>query len=109
MNHKIDERRLNNLPESLKIAQKAIDTEEVQEMIEQLAKYNLGVCMPHMYTDNKRLVELPKDMIQQERQLVTSFVHSSEVDDKTKITVAWRYIDGEVVSAAECNGGDCEE
>ncbi len=97
MNSKIDEGTLNNLPESLQLAQKAIDTEEVQEIIKQLAKYNLGVCRPHMHTNNNGFVELPKDMIQVERQLVTSFVHSSEVDDKTMIPVVWRYIDGVVV------------
>jgi hypothetical protein len=102
VNSKIDEGTLNNLPESLQVAQKAIDTEEVQEIIKQLAKYNLGVCMPHMHTHNNGFVELPKDMIQVERQLVTSFVHSSEVDDKTMIPVVWRYIDGVVVSASSC-------
>jgi hypothetical protein len=102
VNSQIDEGTLNNLPESLQLAQKAIDTEEVQEIIKQLAKYNLGVCMPHMHTNNNGFVELPKDMIQVERQLVTSFVHSSEVDDKTMIPVVWRYIDGVVVSASSC-------
>ena len=102
MKTKIDERTLNNLPESLQIAQKAIETEEVQEIIKQLAKYNLGVCMPHMHTENNGFVELPKDMIQVEQQLVTSFVHSSEVDRETMIPVVWRYIDGVVVSASSC-------
>lgn len=102
MKTKIAQVTLNNLPESLQIAQKAIETEEVQEIIKQLAKYNLGVCMPHMHTNKNGFVELPKDMIQVERQLVTSFVHSSEVDDKTMIPVVWRYIDGVVVSASSC-------
>ncbi|NJS12913.1 MAG: hypothetical protein HC789_22365 [Microcoleus sp. CSU_2_2] len=102
MKTKIDEKTLSNLPESLQIAQKAIETGEVQEIIKQLAKYNLGVCMPHMHIENKGFVELPKDMIQVERQLVTSFVHSSEVDEKTMIPVVWRYIDGVVVSASSC-------
>lgn len=102
MKTQIDDKTLNNLPESLQIAQKAIETGEVQEIIKQLAKYNLGVCMPHMHTENKGFVDLPKDMIQVERKLVTSFVHSSEVDDQTMIPVVWRYIDGVVVSASSC-------
>lgn len=101
MKARIDEEMLNKLPESLQVAQKAIETEEVQAMITQLAKYNLGVCMPHMH--NSGFVELPKDMIQVERQLVTSFVHSSEVDQTTMIPVVWRYIDGLVVSASSCS------
>lgn len=100
MKTRIDEEMLNKLPKSLQVAQKAIETKEVQEIIKQLAKHNLAVCMPHMH--NSGIVELPKDMIQVERQLVTSFVHSSEVDHKTMIPVVWRHIDGVVASASSC-------
>lgn len=102
MNSKISEEMLNDLPEGLQTAQKAIETEEVQEIIKQLAKYNLGVCMPHMHTEGNGFVELPKDMMQIEQKLVTSFVPASEVNPETMIPVVWRHVDGLVVSASSC-------
>ena len=99
---KIDEATLKSLPENLQIAQRAIETKEVQDIVKQLAKYNLGICMPHMHSEDGKLTELPKNMIQVERQLVASFVPESEVSLDTMIPVVWRWFDGTVVSASSC-------
>lgn len=100
---KIDDGMLSKLPENLRIAQKAIESKEVQDIIEQLGKYNLGVCMPHMHTQDNKFGELPKHTVQVERKLVTSFIPASEVDSKTMIPVMWRWVDGVVVSASSCH------
>lgn len=103
MENKIAEEMLNKLPENLQIAQRAIETEELQEIIKQLAKHNLGVCMPHMHTEGGKFAELPKDLIQVERKLVTSFVPASAIESGTMVPVVWRWVDGMVVSASSCN------
>lgn len=102
MSSKIDEKTFNKLPESLQIAQKAIETEEVQEIIKKLAKYNLAVAMPHMHTEGS-FVELPLDQMQVERKLVTSFVPANEVDPSSMIPVVWRWVNGVAVSASSCH------
>ena len=103
MDTRISEKMLNDLPQGLQLAQKAIETEEVQEIIKQLAKYNLGVCMPHMHTEGNGFAELPKDMMQIEQKLRTSFVPVAEVNPETMIPVVWRHVDGLTVSASSCH------
>jgi hypothetical protein len=90
----------NELPEAMLVAQRAINTPEVQRLVEELAKYNLGVCMPHMHTDGF-FVDQPSNVIQIE-------VHSEFVTDRTieelgTLPVSWRWHDGAVIVAGSCH------
>ena len=82
-------------------AAEAIKTEEVQEIIKRLAKYGLGVCIPHMHAkDTGDFRDLPNDLVQRESQLQVSFVPRSSINDQD-IPVAWRWND-EVQVAEIC-------
>src|SRR3712207_3069076 len=90
----IDELQFAELPESMRIAQRAVRTPEVQEMIRKLADHNLGVCMPHMHPEGGGFAELPADRISLERK--SSFIHASEADPVNTLPVAWHWKDGQV-------------
>ena len=63
----------------------------VQSLIRELAKYDLGVCVPHMHDpDTGEFLPLPHDMVQSEAGLKVSFINSSSVGN-SDIPVAWRW------------------
>lgn len=102
MDTQVSNARQPELPEGLRMAQAAIETPEVQYMMQQLAKFNLGVCMPHMHTNEVQFAELPHDMVQEENDLTVSFEAESEEYPKGTIPVAWRWQDGKVKTSARC-------
>lgn len=80
--------------ETFAIAQRAIETPVVQEIIKKLATYNLGVCLPHMHDDTGPMLTLPETLVQLEDKLVVSFVPGEQVADATAQElrpVAWRW------------------
>lgn len=88
----------SRLPKELQIAQQAVETEEVKEIIKQLAKYNLGVYMPHLHKAGDGFYVLPESMMAVEENMVTSFVTQEEAAaDTHRLPVAWRWIEGEAV------------
>src|SRR5437773_12191800 len=97
---------LENLPEELQIAQKAIETEEVQGIHKVLAKYNLGVCMPHMHTDGGGFTVLPPTMVQVENGLKVSFAARNEVEEAMMVLVAWRWEQNGVTNTGLCPDPD---
>jgi hypothetical protein len=97
----IEEQQLDELPESMRIAQKAIKTKEVQGIIKQLARYNLGVCMPHMHVRDGDFSELPPAMISLERK--ADFIRAKDADPVNTLPVAWRWKNGAVVAAGSCH------
>ncbi len=101
---------LDRLPEELRIAQEAIETDEVQEMVRRLAKYNLGVYMPHLHETGEGFYPLPSEMIAVEENMITRFISRKEAaNDPHRLPVAWRWIDDEakVSVAAKCLWYNC--
>ena len=88
-------------PEELRTAQAAINLPEVQEMLARLAKYNLGICMPHLHTGESGTFQvLPQDTVQVESKLEVTFLPEDEARELLAIPVAWRWV--------ESGGGDHE-
>jgi hypothetical protein len=107
---KATEATLARLPDELRLALQAVEKPEVQEMIKVLAKYNLGVFMPHSHVkgDGKTgngFAVLPTDMMSVEDDLKTSFIPRSEmISAGHGVPTGWRWIDGE---AAVCVASGC--
>lgn len=97
----IEEQHMNELPESMQIAQKAIRTKEVQDIIKKLADYNLGVTMPHMHHVEGEFSELPTGMISLEQK--SDFILEKDADPVNTLPVSWRWKDGKVVTAGSCH------
>lgn len=97
----IEEQQLNELPESMRIAQKAIKTREVQDIMKQFSRYNLGVCMPHMHVREGEFTELPADTISLEQK--SAFIPASEADPINTLPVAWRWMKDTVITAGSCH------
>jgi len=94
---------LERLPSQLKTAQEAIALPEVQEMIEKLAAYNLGVFMPHQHNElNGDFEVLPEGLVQIENDLQVSFLPASAANELTAIPVGWIWRKDGVRASAEC-------
>ncbi len=88
------------LPPSMLEAQRAIATPEVQRLIQQLARYNLAVSMPHMHTAGD-FVEQPADIVQVEER--SQFLPADEVAQLGTLPVSWRWQDGQVIVCGSCH------
>lgn len=88
------------LPPSMLEAQNAIETPEVQEIIEQLAKYNLGVCMPHMHVSGDFQVQ-PATIVQVEAK--SEFLSAEQVAELGTLPVSWRWHEGQVIVCGSCH------
>jgi hypothetical protein len=56
---------ISSLPDALRGAQESIDLPEVQEMLRKLSKYNLGISMPHMHSEETGDFQpLPNELVQ---------------------------------------------
>lgn len=85
----------------------AISNADVQAIVQELAKYGLGVCVPHMHNDEDGFAPLPSDIVAVEENLVVSFKPRESLLDA--IPVAWRW-DGtmQTVQMCQCcNTGHC--
>lgn len=95
--------RVLELPDELRKAQEAINLPEVQEMLVALAKYNLGICMPHMHDEGTGGFEvLPNDMVQQESGLQVSFVRADDENLNQAVPVAWQWVEDGARAYARC-------
>ena len=91
------------LPTEIQKAIQAIELEEVQEMLEKLSKYNLGVCVPHKHNEDTGNFEvLPEGVLQVENDLQVSFMRETETHSLKGVPVAWRWQNGGVKAAAKC-------
>lgn len=94
--------RLKISPE-IRDALAAINTSEVQDIIKRLAKFNLGVCVPHMHLADIDFAPLPDDAIQVEEDCQVRWVSRSDVEAMPdSVAVAWRWLDDGVRAAAKC-------
>lgn len=95
---------LDTLPLPLRKAQEAIGLPEVQEMIKNLAKYNLGVYMPHKHDEETGGFEvLPNDQVQIEDDLTVSFSSRKQSKEMNSLPVGWTWINDGVHNSAECS------
>jgi hypothetical protein len=90
----------DELPASMLEAQRSIATPEVQGLIRELAKHNLGVCMPHMHVTGD-FREQPADIIQVEAR--SDFLPADEVAALGTLPVAWRWHDDQVIVSGSCH------
>lgn len=81
-----------DLPQALRAAQDAMHLPEVQEMLERLSKYQLGIFMPHMHDEkNGEFQLLADDVMQVESGLQVSFKPTEEIVNQRDrfLPVAW--------------------
>jgi hypothetical protein len=80
---------IGRLPQQLRIAQEAIELPEVQEMLQKLSRYNLGIYLPHMHDEKTGAFEpLPDGITQVEEGLKVSFKSEEECTD-SYVPVGW--------------------
>jgi hypothetical protein len=89
-------------------AQAAIQTPEVEAMIQRLSEFGLGVFMPHMHTD-EGFAPLPKGMVQLEEDQVVSFLPDTHERVKSAVPVGWTWdeTNSKVIASCSCGGAPC--
>ena len=93
--------QMAELPQSMRIAQQAIQTQEIKDIIKRLAEFNLGICMPHMHLQEGEFSELPSDMLSLE--VKSDFIFIKDTDKENTLPVAWRWHNGQVITAGSCH------
>ena len=68
----------------------SVDLPEVQEMMERLSQFGLGIMVPHCHTDVLDFAPLPNGMVQIENNLQISFKNRNDIG-KHVIPVGWRW------------------
>ena len=94
-----------DLPQALRTAQEAMHLPEVQEILEKLAKYKLGIFMPHMHDERTGEFQLlANDVMQVESGLQVSFKPTQEIANQSDqfLPVAWFWRGGATSISAAC-------
>ena len=94
-----------DLPQALRAAQDAMHLPEVQEMLERLSKYKLGIFMPHMHDEKTGGFQpLADDVMQVESGLQVSFKPTEEIANQRDrfLPVAWLWRAGATSVSAAC-------
>ena len=94
-----------DLPHALRTAQNAMHLPEVQEMLKRLAKYQLGIFMPHMHDEKTGDFQLlADDVMQVESGLQVTFKPTEEIANQRDrfLPVAWLWRDGATSISAAC-------
>lgn len=82
-------------------AQHAIATDpELHEIARKLAKWGLGIALPHRHTPEKEFDDLPADIVQVERGGIVSFVPREAASGM--VPVAWRWTERGLDVAGAC-------
>jgi hypothetical protein len=74
----------------------AVNLPEVQDLIRQLAKYNLAVCVPHMHTRQQGFAALPADTVQVEQNCQVRWERATTDANRltpNAVAVGWRWVD----------------
>ena len=90
----------DEFPGSLQVAQQAIESDEVRDIMKKLAKYNLGVCMPHMHVRGGSFVDLPSGTVAVEDRPM--FLPVAESTEQGALPVAWRWHNEQVEAVGSC-------
>lgn len=83
-----------SLSERMVVAQQAVSLPEIQEVAKTLAKYNLGIFMPHMHDEETgQFIDMPDDMMSIEAGLKTTFQTEEEMraSGEQFVDVAWQW------------------
>lgn len=102
----------SGLPQSLKTAQAAIHLPEVQQMLRQLSKHNLGIFMPHRHGQQTGEFELlADDVIQVESGLEVSFRATEDIVSRKDrfLPVGWCWRAGAATPTAVCEMDEEED
>ena len=94
-----------DLPQALRAAQYAMHLSEVQEMLERLSKYKLGIFMPHMHDEKTGGFQpLADDVMQVESGLQVSFKPTEEIANQRDrfLPVAWLWRAGATSVSVAC-------
>ena len=97
--------RSSSLPQGLRTAQESIFLPEVQEILQRLSVFNLGIYMPHMHDEKTgEFQPLHEDFTQVESGSEVSFHRSDEIENKSVrfLPVGWFWRDGESIPLAVC-------
>ena len=79
-----------SLPQSLSTAQAAIRLPELQDMLQRLSEYGLGIFMPHVHDEvTGEFRSLPDHLMQVESGLATSFQPIEEIATERFLPVGW--------------------
>lgn len=93
------------LPPDLTIAQQAIRLPEVQEMLQRLAHFKLGIFMPHSHDETTGDFQVLRDEVTQvESGLEVSFHASEEITSQSDrfLPVGWCWRAGAATVSAVC-------
>ena len=90
----------NEIHPDIMKAIRAVELPDVQEMMRRLAKYGLGIAVPHMHGDDGQFLPLPVNRVALEDDLQVSFRNAEDAELQDFIPVMWRSEPGEV--AARC-------
>lgn len=89
----VTQNRFRGLPKELQIAQDSIELPEVQEMLQKLSQYNLGIYMPHIHNEQTGAFQpLPSGITQVEDGLKVSFRPEEECANQPNLSympVGW--------------------
>lgn len=88
-------------------ARASVNLPRVQELIRELAEYDLAVAIPHMHDENGALIPLPENRIAHEEDLVVSFPEKESGTIRPALSVMWRWSGNGASAAAECCGSCC--
>ncbi len=109
------QRNTRGLPPSLRTAQAAMQSADVQEMLRRLSAHGLGICMPHMHHEvTGEFQPLAHQLLQVESGLAVSFQPVTEIAKRAGhfMPVAWVWRDGMPMPSAVCemvNDGDAPD
>jgi hypothetical protein len=80
--------------------------ERASAIAQELARYGLGIALPHAHISSPGLTELPYGMVALEQGLRVSFVDKESLPE-TAVSVAWRWENDSIgVWAACCGEGE---
>ena len=99
------QRNALGLPPALKTAQAAMQSAEVQEMLQRLSTHGLGICMPHMHDANTgEFQPLGRQLVQVESGLAVSFQPTAGIAAQAGrfLPVAWVWRDGMPMPSTVC-------
>lgn len=91
------------LPAELQVAQSAIELPEIQEILQKLSKYNLGITMPHKHNELTGDFEsLAENEMQMENDLSVSFMQKEEAAKLNAVPVSWMWSENAVTPSQQC-------
>jgi hypothetical protein len=81
----------------------AIEKPEVRELMRELSKYNLGVCVPHMHRPDLDFDVLPIDTVQVEEDCRVRWISRASMEPSNDyIPIAWRWTERGAIADVEC-------